>query len=361
MTNKAKSSSDSSEKMDKPDHQVSSSADDKPVSTNHSSQMLILILSMLSFVLSIALAGVVYWMWQNNQNQTRVQTKIEIELDQNQQKLRNQLNEFKKMMEDNSEGQTKLSERMSRISQLVHSREVDDNEWLMAEVGYLLQLAEYQMVFSNDRSSVITLLETVDKRLEQVNTSDAVELRRQVKRYLAALKSTPPRDIAGLLSQLEALEKELPSLKLLTPIAQTNARSSSEASHQHAEKTSWKQKISEAFSQLGGLVVIRRHDEKISPLITPEQKQHLMQQMQVQFIKAQWAVLRHDDEVYQQSLENIEKWLKKYFDIEHATGKYFLETIESLKKRKLKPEWPSFDGMIKAISIWQKAKTTAVE
>jgi uroporphyrin-3 C-methyltransferase len=68
------------------------------------------------------------------------------------------------------------------------------------------------------------------------------------------------------------------------------------------------------------------------PLILPEEKAFLYQNLHAQMESAMWAVLQHNNDVYQASLARSLAWIQLYFDQEAAPTKNMLQNIAELQK-----------------------------
>lgn len=228
----------------------------------------------------------------------------------------------------------------------------------LAEVGDLLQMTQDQVKIARHPTLAMTLLDSANSRLAQLGAAPTVEpLRSAMEQYQAQLKALPQQDIAALLSQLDTLIQQLPTLTLARPTlqkAQSTAQNTGPAAVSAAAAAAvpatrtWQVRLQESLRGLSSLVVIRHHDSNTISLIRSQDSELLLTNMNMQLLKAQWAILNDNDDVLQQSVQTLLRWQNEYFSADAATSKNFIASLQALQKIKLKTPWPDFAPVLQA-------------
>src|SRR5438045_770691 len=73
------------------------------------------------------------------------------------------------------------------------------------------------------------------------------------------------------------------------------------------------------------------------PLILPDEKIFLYQNLHAQLENAMWAVLQQNADIYQSSLKRASAWVQLYFAQDAAQTKIMLQNLEELQKINIQP------------------------
>lgn len=229
----------------------------------------------------------------------------------------------------------------------------DQRAWQLAEVDYLVRLASYNLSYSQDAPAALALLQTADRRLAQLNDPDFNQIRQQLANVIAPLQVIAKADIAGILAKLTALQQQVQELALITP-PDFNKNKTNAAANINEPKTLWEKITAHGLDTLKSLVIIRRHQEPIEPLLDAEQFKYLRQNLQWQLQQAQWAVLHGKQALYQNSLQQAIVSVRTYFASENAQAATFIQNLTELQQIKIQPALPSLDAVLDAIAQVQR-------
>lgn len=219
--------------------------------------------------------------------------------------------------------------------------------WRFAEAKYLVQLANYHLTFTRDVPAALALLETAEQRIASLNDPTLLHIRQLVANNIVALQAVPKIDLAGLLTRITALQIEtarLPSIGL--PPQQQPAEEDQPA---NLARSPLRKAIHDSWETLQKIVVIRRQDQQIEPLLSPEQQTYLQQNLQLILQQAQWAALRGQEDVYLSSLIQAEKWVQHYFAGNLPATQAFINAIGQLKKINVQPALPDLAPLATAV------------
>jgi uroporphyrin-III C-methyltransferase len=241
--------------------------------------------------------------------------------------------------------QTSLGEVQSNVNQnqatLAHlqaqlqQQEKSSTKFLAQEAEYLITLSSYHLNFMNNVDLAIKLLESADQKLGQINDPALGEVRKSLVKDLSALKTIPKVDIAGLSLRLTAISEQLDSLAALpVTIPQTISSSPTAPTEKGG---SWKDRLFATLHQLQSLVTIK-HVES-SKFLLPEQQFYLLENIKLQLIRAQWALLHQNNALYQQSLDQARHSLQSYFS-KNPKAANIIQSITALQTTNVKPNFP---------------------
>lgn len=205
-----------------------------------------------------------------------------------------------------------------------------DNERVL-EARHWVKLANDQLQFLHDFSMAVTLLQRADRVLDTVHDSNALALRQLLASDITHLQAAPEVNITALYLQLNALNKQIDQLPL--PINPMKVASPPDLST--PEETTWpwwKRGLHQSWQMLQHIVVVRYNDARALPLVLPEEKIFLYQNLHAQFESILWAVLYRNTEVYQASLERAINWIQQYFLQEAPLTKTVLQQLQALQQ-----------------------------
>ncbi|WP_280567568.1 uroporphyrinogen-III C-methyltransferase [Chromohalobacter sp. 296-RDG] len=251
-------------------------------------------------------------------------------LDQRQQAFESLKGDFQDYRQDIDKNLDKV------LSELADEQEADPREWLHAEAEYLLRLANQRLQLERDVKGAKALLKAADERLTDADNPALIPVRRAIQSELAALDSVPTVDRTGLYLALMAQQEQLADLPLKQDVEEMSAQNGNDSSLEGG----WQQQLSRLGGELKDLVVIRRHDEALEALVTPEQESYLRQNVRLLLEQAQLALLKTEPKLYQASLDKAITLIERYYDTQRDAVNNSLERLESLRDKTIRPELP---------------------
>ena len=242
--------------------------------------------------------------------------------------------EFEAMRQD-MEGRLQLFDSLpSRLSNLESSMSSLQgvsagarNTWLLAEAEYYMQIANAQLQLAGNPHLATLALGMADERIVQLSDPALTEVRQAIADELAALEVMDKPDIQGItltLSSLARVVDSLPLRQLAEAKADENAEIDPDLSGVDRAWASVKGAVS-------GLVKVTGPDQTAIPLLTPDAVYFLRTNLTLQLQAARLALLRGEQAVFRQSLDDAAAWLEQYFDAESAQVGSALETIDEIR------------------------------
>jgi uroporphyrin-3 C-methyltransferase len=185
------------------------------------------------------------------------------------------------------------------------TRELDaGGELDLAEVDYLLRLANERLKLFSDPAAADQALELADMHLAALDNPMYLGVRQDIaaaRREIAALELP---DFLGIANQLDQAQQMIPSLVFPEDSPQTPPGAP------EAEE-GWWAKLKGVFSNL---VTVRRSTEEESQRISLQDKDFIRQRLWTQLEVAHLALMRHDQQAFRTSLERARETLSAWFE-----------------------------------------------
>ncbi|MBT4162910.1 MAG: hypothetical protein HOC70_15525 [Gammaproteobacteria bacterium] len=241
-----------------------------------------------------------------------------------------------------------LSEHTNADLEMLRRRVGTSSEdWLFAEVEYLVRMANQRVLMEKDSASALKLLSSADRIVGEAEGLTAHTLRQALAADIAALKAVDSPDIQGiylelsaLIGQVDGLKRSLPSFTVEVSGTETVADGGSILDRIAAQ-------VSGAGSRLGHLVDFRRRDEEIKPILPPDQAYYVRQNLVLKLQIAQMALLESEVEAFSVAVSEARAWLKTHFDTD-ASSTAMEEALTRLEKTPVGLELPDISGSLNA-------------
>ncbi|MBK8970964.1 MAG: uroporphyrinogen-III C-methyltransferase [Hahellaceae bacterium] len=237
-------------------------------------------------------------------------------------------------------------------------------DWLIAEVEYLLRLANQRLNMEKDFDGALIILQSADKVLAETRETGLYPVRKAVAEEILKLQSVARADRTGLYLKLEALISQVDALNQDlffkdSPLIEQMQKTKAEQASGQPVALTWQDRVNAALERLEKYFVIRRTDEPVEPLMAPDQIYYLQQNLRLMLEQAELALLDRNQALYESSLAKAERWIRKYFRTNDAVTKAMVNTLSTLKSEKVDAELPEIGGSLRVLkglmeSIYQR-------
>ncbi|XKE43366.1 uroporphyrinogen-III C-methyltransferase [Cobetia sp. UIB-001] len=228
------------------------------------------------------------------------------------------------------------------LEELSKSQQTDARDWYYAEAEYLLRLANQRLQLERDVNGADALLENADARIAAANNPALLPVRKAIQSELASLDSVPRVDRSGIYLALLAEQEQLARLPLKQDVAEIAAKVENDA----APTGGWQQQLARFGNELKDLVTVRRHDEALEALITPEQESYLRQNVRLVLEQAQLALLKEEPKLYQAAIDKAITLVNGYYDTKTDGVQNAVAKLEELKSKTIRPELPDISASL---------------
>ncbi|WOJ92047.1 uroporphyrinogen-III C-methyltransferase [Congregibacter variabilis] len=246
--------------------------------------------------------------------------------------------------------QRALREQQQRINDLT----VEDREsWQLAEVQYLLRLANQRLIMTGDNVSAEALLRSADNILRGMDDADLHTLRSAVAADVAALRAVPSLDIQGLYLRLDALIRQTDALVLfelpdrrveIEPIADGD----------------WQSRLAQgyetALAKLSEYIVVSRRDVPVETLMDPQYEGLVRQNMRMLLEQAQVAMLSGNELLFRRSLERAEGWVTQFFKADEQSAVAMAEELRGIRDERVSVTLPDLNASLEALDTVMQAR-----
>ncbi|MDC0661323.1 uroporphyrinogen-III C-methyltransferase [Marinobacter sp. SS21] len=317
----------------------------------------LLIVAALALCLALGL-----WNWQHWQRQQMLQQAL-AHVQATNQSLQQRLSDRSGEQADRLQAlEQNLSSQQNRMAtqqrQLDHTaRELlaagnrTRTDWLLAESEYLLRIANQRLLIEKDIRGALAALEEADKVLRESDDIGVYPVRQQLAKERLALKAITDVDRTGLYLTLEAA---IGGIHQLTDQNLINDRAPGFAASQpdtldEAQPGPLAQAWQRVKATLSNVVVVRRLDEPVRPLLSPEQSAYARLNMQLMLEEAEMAVLRGNQILYQRALAKARQALEQWYDATDPRVAALLSTLTGLADRHIDPELPDISQSLQLL------------
>lgn len=290
---------------------------------------------------AVGVAGYLYWRSTENDLAATLALRIDdvhrrlsakagvlaAELASVQDQLARTSNQNAHLRENLAEARSALADSVAAV---VNQAPPSAREWQLAEVEYLLRIANHRLLMESDAAGARQLLMLADDILRQLDTFALHEVRALLAGEMAALQGFDGVDVQGVFLRLEAIKGAFGGLPLRLPeYIQANA----EPVKAHEPPTDEDATMLESLTRrLNGLVRFRQHEgaPPLRPLLPPDQAEYLEQHLRLALDRAQLAALRGDEAIFQASLTSAREWLGEFLNANHETVAHLTAELDAL-------------------------------
>ena len=195
---------------------------------------------------------------------------------------------------------------VERLNQAAQAGPPTERDWKLAEVEYLLQVANHRLPMERDIATALRLLRSADDILAGLDDFALVGVRSALADEILSLEQAEGVDVQGLYLRLNAVKGQLGALALAQP--QFTAPKPAADGQQPAGF--W----AALAAEFRNLLKFRRVNAEVRPLMAPSEAVYLELNLRLVLEQAQLAVLRRDQTVFATSLDAARQWLGDHLD-----------------------------------------------
>jgi len=226
------------------------------------------------------------------------------------------------------------------------------NVYVLDEVAQLLKLANNSVFFANNVDSAINALRLADNQLKGLDDPRYTVVRSKINDEIASLKSIQQVDVASLSAQLMSMSRNIPSL----PLANEPVAEEVKFVDEKTELKGWRAELSTLWAEIKNSIQVQRVDQPPKPLLVPQQRYFLNQNLQLTLNKAELALLQQQQSVFVSSIDTASLWLTDYFDTKDKRVSDVLRQLEQVKQTNIKLKLPSITGSYDALQTIRGGK-----
>ncbi|MEM1231524.1 MAG: uroporphyrinogen-III C-methyltransferase, partial [Pseudomonadota bacterium] len=240
--------------------------------------------------------------------------------------------------------ESSLIESLNRVA---NQAPPTQEEWKLAELEYLLRIANHRVLMEKDADGALRLLETADGMLAELDDFGLHEVRAALADEILSLKRLGKNDVQGLFLRLEALKRNLSGLPLDVPeyLKATPAASAAVAEEDAGQRSP----VTALAEAMGTFFKIRELRTEIRPLLAPEEVTYLEMNLRLMIEQAQLAALRGQADIFEQSIDNAIDWLNDHLDADAPDVVSIVRELTALREISVVRDMPDISGSLRAL------------
>jgi len=323
----------------------------------------------IALVLGFVVAGASYmnytrWQMSDLQTQSLANENVNMraQLGELQQELQKQITAMQRQDLDLNLAAEQLrddvklqNDSITQLSQQFQALAADKGKdpmlWRVAEVEFLLSVANHQLMLQRDVDTAQVALQDADRRLESIGDPALIPMRKLIASEITALKSVEVPDTTGMALRLSSLVDNIERLPLVN-----RERRGTDVAGDSELVGSMDELMTRIVKDLKGVVSIRRSDKPIEPLLPPEEQHYLAQNLGLKLEESRIALLRGDTAAFRQNLADTREWVQRYFDQDSAAVGNVISTMDDLQAVELRPPLPDISGSLRELRRWLAAQ-----
>ena len=219
--------------------------------------------------------------------------------------------------------------------------------WLLAETENLLVIAGHRLEYARDAHLSLEALRAADRQLMQLGDPAYQPVRKLLEGEMKSLDAFVRLDVAGIAQHLGQLATDIDQLPLAPDKRPLPPPSSGDQGFLH-----------EVWQDLQGLVRIRSTTDIRRPLLLPEQKYYLRENLRLMLYGAQVALLHGDGTTFERNLTTARKWLRDYYDLNAAPVQAAMSALDTMLKSR-PAVLPDISGSLRALREIQRKQDGA--
>jgi uroporphyrin-3 C-methyltransferase len=217
--------------------------------------------------------------------------------------------------------------------------------WLLAEAEYYMQIANAQLQLGNNPRLAMLALEMADERVVQMANPALTDVRRALAQELAALEAMEKPDLEGATLTLASLARVVDSL----PLRATGSKGDDDADGADEEQGAVARAWASVKDAMSGLVTVTPPDEETRALLTPDAAHLIRSNLALQLQAARLALLRGEQAIFEQSLDDADALLAQYFDAGSAQVASAQQTVAEIRDSMVAVKAPDISESLRLI------------
>jgi uroporphyrin-3 C-methyltransferase len=233
------------------------------------------------------------------------------------------------------------------------------SDWQLAEVEYLLRLANQRLVMSGEVRGSKALLQSADAVLLEIDDVHLMIVREAIAKDIAALNRADILDAEGLYLRVASLAENVDYLELQSDKRWRAQPSLPAMELESDEQDVWQVGINKAMSALSDLVVIRSSEQRVLPQMRDIEIMQLRQGLYFLIEQAKYAVISGKQALFDAALADLNRWVSDYYDLEQPITAATLRELEGLQSMQVEQHWPDISQSLDILKSVMKSRLGA--
>jgi uroporphyrin-3 C-methyltransferase len=226
-------------------------------------------------------------------------------------------------------GQQGLRESSEKLYELFGR---DRADWQLAEVEYLMRVAQHKLILENDFAGAAITLQAASDRIGLTGDPGLLPVRITISEEIAELKTRERPDLVGMTLTLARLARQA---RMLQPGFAPRIDESGAIQAPVQVPEDWRDRVLEFIDSL----VEVRH-EAVAPTEIEANIVNVGETLEDNLKLARWAVLDRDARQYARLIDSSLQLMSEFYDLDNAANHDFMSELQALRKMQLSPDKP---------------------
>ena len=300
-------------------------------------------------ILLLACAAGYYWWQQQQVAQDRQATIGELRqqleskannarLDSSLSPLKGDIGSLGRKIDELGIGQQSLRESSEKLYEL-YGR--DKNDWQLAEVEYLMRVAQHKLILQDDFEGAAITLQAASDRIALTGDPGLLPVRVMISEEIADLKTRKRADLVGMTLILAQLRRQV---RVLEPGFALRVDAVASEPQEAETSQDWFDRFNVFINSL-----VKVRNEATEPTEIEANFADVGETLEDNLKLARWAVLERDGRQYQRLIEQSLRLFREFYDLDNAANNDFMTQLQDLQKMELKPEKPDITGSLREL------------
>jgi uroporphyrin-3 C-methyltransferase len=238
----------------------------------------------------------------------------------------------------------RMSTLEGSVASLAGVSEGARDAWILAESEYYMQIANAQLQLANNPHLAALALKMADERIVQLANPALTDVRRAISDELAALDVMEKPDIEGATLTLASLARVVDSLPLAAA-AETDDETTGVDPELSGAGRAW----ASVKNAMSGLVKVTPPERAKLVQMSPDAEYFLRNNIALQLQSARLALLRGEQAIFEQSLDDTSALLNDYFDAGSTQVIGALATIAEIRGHVFSADVPDISESLRLL------------
>jgi uroporphyrin-3 C-methyltransferase len=325
------------------------------------------IVSLLALLLALVAIGIASWPAFEIYKETQLGAQVDpilarvARIEAEFEVLGNELlNVERRVAEKNAEMNARRTSHKAEVQQLLakfseslvaiqSQMGTSSQDWVYAEVEYLVRMANQRVLMEQDANSALQLLQSADDIIRETEGLTAHGLREALARNIVSLKAVASPDTQGIYLELSALVSQVALLSQTLPTYQAPSSATVEIPSATGYLARFLGIIRHAGNKLALLVDFRRDEVAIKRILPPKEEYFLRQNLVLKLQIAQMALLEGNQRVFQSALGEALVWVSESFDRENPGTVTMMKSITRLSAIQVSVDLPDITSSLNEV------------
>jgi len=245
-------------------------------------------------------------------------------------------NKQKDLVKDFSKVESSVSQINKRLTDLSPR---DEQRWLLSQVEYFIQMAQYRATLTDDSFGAALLIEQALEAAKQLRSFEAQKLIQALSEDRADLQIDGQWQPQVIHAEISALAQRINQLSLA-------GYESTDIKGEKVDIIDSNPGLKKIFSRL---VRIQKTDDKLKPMLDETTRQQVEQHLFMLLTQAQLNLMRQNQAGYKQSLEQAFAIVDEAFIDQAKETLFFKEELKRLAEVKITQQTIDFSKSVKAL------------